>query len=147
MHLTDLGECFILHRSKQESFDNPFYSSLYNDPRRLIALIVSDDSINKISPKNSYAIVQDIPTLNPEDHLCNGDLVVVCINQKPAIIRHYLKNGDSTVFTPNSTNTAYGPLLFYADSADEVKIYGKVIGFLTLPSALNSKEMVQENKV
>lgn len=132
-YISNYGEYFKLKKDKV-TLDNPYYSLLSSKSTELIALKVVDNSINNIAPTNSYAIVEPIINKSPENRILNnGDLIAVIIGELPATFRYYFSNSGSIVLSPNSTDKEYPPQIFYSDNENEIKVFGKVLGFITLP--------------
>lgn len=94
-------------------------------------LKVSGDSMNKVVPNNSYALI------NPQEEVKNGDVVAVAVNGYDATLKRFYKLQNTTVLEPDSYNAEHVAQTFNSlESEPTLNIIGKMVWFM---SAYNIK--------
>jgi repressor LexA len=85
------------------------------------ALKISDDSMNELNIKNC-----DIVFIRQQTEVENGEIAVILIDDKDAIIKQYYHHGNNITLIPRSKNPKYCPLVYNALETD-IKVIGKVV--------------------
>lgn len=91
---------------------------------QVFLLRVEGDSVNKIIPDGSFALISP-KFREPNEH----DLFAVCVNGYDATVKHVKKLANGFMLIPDSHDPTYRPKVFdYNDeTTDEVTIIGKVV--------------------
>lgn len=91
------------------------------EKKGLFGLKVVGDSMNRVLPDGSIAVLQMTDTLN------NGDIGAIMVNGFDATLKKFYRLTDSIVLEPLSYNTEYTPLVYREDV--EVRPIGKLVWF------------------
>lgn len=91
------------------------------EKKGLFGLKVVGDSMNKILPDGSIAVLQMTNNLN------NGEIGAIMVNGFDATLKRFYKLTDSIVLEPSSYNSEYTAQVYTEDT--EVKPIGKLVWF------------------
>lgn len=93
---------------------------------RAFLLKINGDSMNKVVPNNSYALV------NPQEQVNNGDIVAVAINGYDATLKRFYKLHNTTVLEPDSYNPEHVAQNFSgAEGEPSLRVIGKMVWFMS----------------
>ncbi|MEC0089382.1 XRE family transcriptional regulator [Paenibacillus macquariensis] len=90
-------------------------------------LQVNGDSMNKVVPNGSYALI------DPTEEISNGDIVAVSVNGYEATLKRFYKLQNTLVLEPDSYNTVHSAKSFDANVVEEITInvIGKMVWFMS----------------
>ncbi|MNI83995.1 LexA repressor [compost metagenome] len=89
-------------------------------------LKVNGDSMNKIVPNGTYALV------TPCKEVVNGDIVAVAVNGYDATLKRLYKLQNTTVLEPDSYNPDHEAQTYKSGDEDSViQIIGKMVWFMS----------------
>lgn len=89
-------------------------------------LKINGDSMNKVIPNNSYALI------NPQEEVNNGDVVAVAINGYDATLKRFYKLQNTTVLEPDSYNSEHVAKTFNGlENEPKLRVIGKMVWFMS----------------
>lgn len=90
------------------------------NPEEHYFLRVDGESMNKVIKNGAYALI------HKQDYVENGEIAVVLVNGFDATLKHFTKQGNMVILSPDSTDNQFQPQ-FYNEST-LVKVIGKYVG-------------------
>lgn len=90
------------------------------DPEEHYFLRVNGESMNKVVKNGAFALI------HKQDYVDNGEIAVVLVNGDDATLKHFSKEGDIVVLTPDSTDESFKQQIYTKDTP--IKVIGKYIG-------------------
>lgn len=94
------------------------------DPR-IVMMHVNGESMNRVIENGATIAVM---TGIQRDQLSDGDIVVACVGPSYTVKRFYnVKEKESIVLSPDSTDPTFVPIIISYDSPDSLRIFGKVV--------------------
>lgn len=91
------------------------------NPEEHFFLKVNGESMNKIIRNGAYALI------HKQDYVENGEIAVILVNGNDATLKHFSRNGDIAILSPDSDSDEFNP--FPIDlKTTSVKILGKYVG-------------------
>lgn len=98
----------------------------YHDVKgELIALQVHGDSMNNVVDDGMYAIIKK------QNIVSNGEVAVILIDHQLGMLKRFYQYDDVVILRPDSTNPEHQPLTFVGEQLNDLKILGKLIGFVS----------------
>lgn len=98
---------------------NPELMGIIN-PEEHYFLRVDGESMNKIVKNGAFALI------HKQSSVENGEIAVVLVNGDNATLKHFSKQGDIIVLTPESTDESIKQQIYTKDTP--IKVIGKYIG-------------------
>lgn len=104
----------------------PVPEQVLADHPKAFFLTVSGQSMNRVLPDGSYALI------DPDDEVANGDACALLVNAHDACIKRYHRSASTVVLEPDSYDPKYKPLIFdYSKpGTDTVQLIGRVVWFV-----------------
>lgn len=93
----------------------------------LFALQINGDSMSRVLPDGFTAIFVKRPSVE------NGDIVAVLIDGEDAAIKRFKETSLAVIFSPDSYNETYKPIVFPKTGEQDFKILGKYLYASSLP--------------
>lgn len=90
------------------------------NPEEHYFLRVNGESMNKVVRNGAFALI------HKQDFVENGEIAVVLVNGDDATLKHFSKEGDIVVLTPESTDDNFKQQIYTKDTP--IKVIGKYIG-------------------
>lgn len=90
------------------------------NPEEHYFLRVKGESMNKVIKNGAFALI------HKQDFVNNGEIAVVLVNGDNATLKHFSKEGDIVVLTPESTDNAFKQQIYTKDTP--IKVIGKYVG-------------------
>lgn len=102
-----------------------FYLGKYARDPRVVIMHVNGESMNRVIENGATIAVM---TGIQRDQLSDGDIVVACVGPSYTVKRFYnVKEKESIVLSPDSTDPTFVPIIISYDSPDSLRIFGKVV--------------------
>lgn len=97
----------------------------YSGDREIFITYINGESMNRIIPNGSLIAVKKVHSVLD---LKDGDIVVFQDGSEMSVKRFY-KNSTSQIvsFSPDSTDSAFSPMMYRYEDMDSVKVIGKVV--------------------
>jgi len=90
------------------------------NPEEYFFLQVNGESMNKVVRNGSYALI------HRQDMVENGEIAVVLVNGYEATLKHFSKQGEIIVLTPESSDESIEQQIYTKETP--IKVLGKYIG-------------------
>lgn len=90
------------------------------NPEEHYFLRVNGESMNKVIKNGAFALI------HKQDEVENGEIAVVLVNGDNATLKHFSKEGDIVVLTPESTDESIKQQIYTKDTP--IKVIGKYVG-------------------
>lgn len=87
----------------------------------LFALRINGESMNKEIPNGYVAVFAKSVTVD------NGDIVAVLIDGEEATIKRFEQTSQAVIFTPESWDESFKPIIFHRTDEQDFKIMGKFL--------------------
>ena len=91
------------------------------NPEEHYFLRVKGESMNKVVKNGAFALI------HKQDMVENGEIAVILVNGDNATLKHFSKNGDIAILSPDSDSDEFEPLPVDLKTTP-VKILGKYVG-------------------
>ena len=83
-------------------------------------LRVKGESMNKVIKNGAFALI------HKQDFVENGEIAVVLVNGDNATLKHFSKESDIIVLTPDSTENEFKQQIYTKETP--IKVIGKYVG-------------------
>lgn len=90
------------------------------NPEEHYFLRVKGESMNKVIKNGAFALI------HKQDFVENGEIAVVLVNGYNATLKHFSKEGDIIVLTPDSTENEFKQQIYTKETP--IKVIGKYVG-------------------
>ena len=90
------------------------------NPEEHYFLRVKGESMNKVVKNGAFALI------HKQDFVENGEIAVVLVNGDNATLKHFSKEGDIIVLTPDSTENEFKQQIYTKETS--IKVIGKYVG-------------------
>ena len=90
------------------------------NPEEHYFLRVNGESMNKVVKNGAFALI------HKQDYVVNGEIAVVLVNGDNATLKHFSKEGDIIVLTPDSTENEFKHQIYTKETP--IKVIGKYVG-------------------
>lgn len=91
--------------------------------KNLFALKINGDSMSRVIPPNSIAVFAKDVCIE------NNDVVAVLIDGQNAAIKRYQETSLAVIFSPDSYDSTYQPIIFPKTGEQDFRLLGKMILF------------------